>query len=127
MKKINPKMVDGEPVCSGKRCGFYDHYTYKTHFCTFNNYQINRRDPCVPGLRDQRDGIEAENEKLKARLREALTFTCIHVTDSQICPHCGNERVHGDECWERIAQKLGWKVEWIAEEDGDKEFSISID
>ncbi len=48
MTEIKPKMVDGEPVCSGWDCPLFGDIDHR-FTCDMLNY------PCIPGLRQQRD------------------------------------------------------------------------
>lgn len=59
MTEIKPEIVDGEPVCSGKLCPIFAICEeWVGGFCGEN--KVYHRDPCIPGLRQQRDEARRE-------------------------------------------------------------------
>jgi len=57
MTEISPKMVDGEPICSGMGC----------YLCPECEYWVaeGAGKPCVPALREQRDELKAKLEAVR--------------------------------------------------------------
>ncbi len=60
--EINPKMVDGEPMCSGEDCSSFKSETFGVRFTVtvwhcMNSprSEINPGNICIPGIRKQRD------------------------------------------------------------------------
>jgi|GEM_PF-4196624 len=79
MNKINPKIVKGEPECSEecpyfKRIGFgnKDTLSKSYYWCDEMKDKTNDELPCIPGLRQQRDGKEDELIELTGRFNTAL-------------------------------------------------------
>jgi hypothetical protein len=68
--KINPRIENGEPVCN-KECGFYDQ-TYNYSTCPTCFPEVVDGDPCVLGLRQQRD--EARREVCETKADVTNTF-----------------------------------------------------
>jgi hypothetical protein len=66
-EKIQPKYVDGEPVCSAS-CPRYGETPHK---CGSGDVALWDGDPCIPALRRDRDKHKAENERLKAELSKS--------------------------------------------------------
>ncbi len=60
---IAPRIVSGEPVCSGDECPFFRITTAVWAECfaemAFGEY-VMERDTCIPGLRAQRDEARRE-------------------------------------------------------------------
>ena len=71
---IAPRLVEGEPVCSGEECPEHftgkDAFLYVHHHCRRANklgVEIHSGDPCTPGLRRQRDALQAEIDRLQRK------------------------------------------------------------
>ena len=64
---IAPRMVEGEPVCTGPECSAWldDH-------CAQEETSPEYHTPCAPGLRRQRDALQTEVEKLRAAGTELI-------------------------------------------------------
>jgi hypothetical protein len=68
MSEINPRIVDGEPVCSGSECPeckFYGGTGMGTYVCKETGGVAPVNNYCIPGLRRQRD------EAIDAAVRQA--------------------------------------------------------
>jgi len=66
MEKINPKIVDFEPVCSGEYCPRYG-------ICGWPHDAPPIGDPCIPWIRQQ---LEALRQKLKDTRMTIKRFKC---------------------------------------------------
>lgn len=93
--KINPKITDDNPFCTGRDCDCFKKLVFGLNFTawvcrgtaidteracsqTATNAEIRKGDLCIPGLFEQRDALKAENERLKA----AIYWLCDAVTVS---------------------------------------------
>ena len=64
MSEINPKYVDGEPVCNPDECGQYGYNSDVGSYCKIlDNEWCFENCPCIPALRRDRDMAEAELER----------------------------------------------------------------
>lgn len=54
MTDIKPRIVDGEPICSGDLC---EHFRGggECNFVLSESWALHPDDPCIPALRQQRD------------------------------------------------------------------------
>jgi len=106
--KINPKIVDGEPVCSCDDCEQFEEMPRglsSEFYCSVVDCEIGRGDPCIPALKMQRD-----------RLVELLDF------DIATCPPVRNpvdncdltEEAENDRDIEAAICKQCW-LEWASD------------
>jgi len=71
MAKINPKYVDGEPVCTGRSCPGYQKNVIGLRFIVYTckHYEAQREvlcgHICIPALKRDRDRYKEERDKLK--------------------------------------------------------------
>jgi len=70
MSEINPKYVDGEPVCNPDECGQYGYNSDVGSYCKMNEWCFENC-PCIPALRRDRDQAGQEKESLEAELDAA--------------------------------------------------------
>ena len=63
--KIKPRIVDGEPMCTLKDCPEHNWNYEKQGLCICAGTMecVDGDSPCIPGLRQQRETLEAELEK----------------------------------------------------------------
>ena len=67
MPKIKPNFVDGEPMCSDESCPSYPAYCSGK---TGRDPVID--DPCIPGLRQQREIAITRAEAAESKLKDAI-------------------------------------------------------
>ena len=80
--KIKPKMVDGEPV-GNIECDFHNNgrCTSRCGGVYMTNCMPQYDTPCIPGLRKQRDELEAKLEVIKELCEDsAITMAWIDNT-----------------------------------------------
>jgi hypothetical protein len=65
MTDIKPRIVEGEPVCSGNECPL----KIGLGQCAREAYELLEGYPCPPGLRAQRDALQAVTDKVLEILR----------------------------------------------------------
>jgi hypothetical protein len=95
--KIAPRIVDGEPVCSWIKCpSFRNPGCACEHLPGLGGYIIEG-DPCIPGLRAQRDDLAAEL-RTRTEERDAATekLTEIHsrLQMARDCLSCSEHWKH---------------------------------
>ena len=66
---IAPRLVEGEPVCSGEECPACESVVdiYRTLVCSVLGRVAPSGRTCVEGLRRQRDALQAEIDRLQRR------------------------------------------------------------
>lgn len=71
-QEIKPRIRNSEPECSLDNCPYYKEiYSRDSGFIKICSITKRRgMNVCIPGLRNQRDQLKAENEQLKAELEE---------------------------------------------------------
>ncbi len=115
MTEIKPKIIDGEPHCDSENCavdGFSDNGTPETAWCQC----CDDADPCIPGLRQQRDELKEENAELKLRWKKVSSITITNEVRNAInaIEHfrkggtvpIGGEQFPNEECCYEIVRLL---------------------
>jgi len=70
--KIAPRIVDGEPVCSVTKCPSWGDCLGKL-FSTSDTLSFDKL-VCAPGLRAQRDALQAERDAARLELCDELSM-----------------------------------------------------
>lgn len=109
MMEIKPRIVGGEPVCDAK-CA-QSELTITVHWderyrCKLLDTTGEPGDPCVPGLRQQRDVRGREIERLKRFAQNAKNWRkdCWDYDDDMDHPR---RDFSDDEEWDRLSEQAG--------------------
>jgi hypothetical protein len=73
VSEIKPRIVDNEPVCSVNECPsckFYGGTGMGAYSCSHPDGAPWEGHPCIPGLRAQRDALQAERDAARRELCE---------------------------------------------------------
>ncbi len=93
--RIKPKMVDGDPVCSGENCLAYSQIgcwckVSVCHCMKSPRSEINPGNICIPGIRKQRDELKRELKKARGERDEARREVCNLLVDARQHEFPGN-------------------------------------
>ncbi len=82
--KIAPRIVDGEPCCPGEECPEAAPWEHGIIQCNLIQYHrtnlVKVNYPCLPGLRAQRDALQAERDSARRDYCEAMADPTSAVT-----------------------------------------------
>jgi hypothetical protein len=84
--EIAPRIVNGEPTCSGEACPAFKETTGMNDECfaemAFGEW-INEGDDCIPGLRRQRDERTEERDAARRVVCEQVDCLTGHCTTAE--------------------------------------------